>query len=951
MKGTTGRRKPTRMAWEALCFAALAVALLGGPRRAEAIDPTTLPEVGYHPGGIAYWDTPQFANAMYNAWGWMEFVPGGPWGNGVPIWNSPQFDANGCPQYVNPGTALRALVFGLHVRYGNRPAGWPDRAALAQGRVVLEWEGDADVRLHGGTFLASESTGPATGSLVDGRRVYRYDPPSHLEWLEVHDVNNTDPITDIKVWLPDPADPMNATLEDELFHPTFLDRIGDAEWGFLRMMNLMSTNANPEQDWSDRRPPTHLFMTGTLNPRPPTTGFGGNRETGAAIEHLVALCNATQKDLWVCVPHLATEDYVRRLARTIRFGSDGVNPYTSPQANPFYAPLDSNLRVFVEYSNEIWSGGNSFPQGNWAEEQAALLGISKPQFNGRRFAEIWRLFQEEFGGTSRLVRVAAVFTAADWYTQPFLEEIAAYGPTLTPPVEPDVIAVTTYFGNGIQDWAYDMAVRHAGTADQWFLTSATFDPGDGSARHVSVPASDPYWTGAVIGEQLRATLAEWRRRLLSGDAREGAGPDAVGVGGGFGQYLRDLAQSTFPTPVPIIAYEGGPSLYTDNIDWGPSEDDGITTFMEALNRHPDFRDVYEIHLNMAKSRGLWTHVMFTDIGAWGKYGQWGHLEHLGQDPATAVKYQFLLDWMSESATRRHIDNPLNNVPRFDTAHYLPVAVYGQPYSADILASGGDGGRTIEPVGEYFVPGLGYDALAGDPDRVRITGSPLDGGLSYLYLRVVDADGDPAWRTSSVRSVGGPNTILESNLEGTDPAMNVPWTPTYILANGLGYGGLDTGAGIVRQGGDDAIVWAQNMPADEGDSTLALAIADNEWVGFTVTPPTGHHLDLAGHEMRFTIRRMSYHAPRRYALFSSINGFDEADAILVTDREGGEEDLPYGLTLPDDPAWNDLTGPVEFRLVGFAGQYGGHETSLRAVRLDGEIVPEGGASVSDWLLLD
>jgi hypothetical protein len=66
----------------------------------------------------------------------------------------------------------------------------------------------------------------------------------------------------------------------------------------------------------------------------------------------------------------------------------------------------------VEYSNEIWSNGNEFPQGNWAQAQANILGISRAQYNARRFCDVLRIFQEVFEGSERLVRVAAVFTAA-----------------------------------------------------------------------------------------------------------------------------------------------------------------------------------------------------------------------------------------------------------------------------------------------------------------------------------------------------------------------------------------------------------------------------------------------------------------------------------------------------------------------------------------------------------
>src|SRR5690606_130526 len=110
-------------------------------------------------------------------------------------------------------------------------------------------------------------------------------------------------------------------------------RLHEADWGFVRTMNLQSTNASPLQDWSDRRPPTHAFMTGRLNPRTPAEGSPGNRDSGIAIEQMIALANEADLDLWLCVPHLATDDFITRLARMVRFGSDGDEPYSEPQAD------------------------------------------------------------------------------------------------------------------------------------------------------------------------------------------------------------------------------------------------------------------------------------------------------------------------------------------------------------------------------------------------------------------------------------------------------------------------------------------------------------------------------------------------------------------------------------------------------------------------------------------
>ncbi len=894
--------------------------------RALAVDESLLTQLGVNVTGVNYYTTPFYANALKQGNGWLEYT-GSNWGTGVATYGNPQFDANGFPKYLNAGTKLRGIFYGLNANYSNRPSTWPARATLAVGKFVVTWQGDADIRLSGGTFISAESSGASTGRLVNGRRVYRQTVLNSN--ITIEDINAANPITDIKVWMPNPADPQNQTLEGQLFHPTAVSRISTGPWGWVRCMDWNVTNASPQQDWSDRRLPSYVFQTGVLNPRIPANGFAGNRGTGVAFEHMVAFCNAVNKDMWITVPHLATTDFITKLAQLIAFGSDGVNPYTSPQASPVYAPLNSNLRVFVEYSNEIWSSGNSFPQGNWAQDQATAAGISKAQFNARRFCNTWATFESVFGSASRLVKVAAVFAGNQTYTQDFLNEIKAYGATLSPVQEPDIIAPTTYFGNGIQDWAYAKAQAQAGTSDPWFLTSSTFDSGGGVIRPVSVAATNGYWTGGAITNHLGQTFDQWKRLMLSGATQTGGGPDATGIGGGFDVSLRNMAMTTFTTRKPIVTYEGGPSLYSDYMDGADVRDDGITTFLELLNRQPQMADVYRIHLNMAKAKGLRTHGAFVDSGSWGKYGQWGHLEYLDQTPATSPKWSFLLDWQTEMSTLRHIDDVAGTAPQFATAAKLPTALWGQPYSASVTTTGGENGRTIQNIGQVVASGISTTVGAG---TATISGIPGTTGDSFVYLRVRDGDGDPAWRTFYFKTVGGPRVLVESNFEGTNPSSTRPWTPTYVKAAGYGFTGWNKGTGISTATGNDALVYSQSMPANEVDSTLAAAILANEYWTASIQPPSGQTMNLRGAEVRFTIRRIDYHAPRQYAAFTSIGGFIAGSEIFTTPRFTSSVDQEFVFTLPDTSAYEGLTGAVEFRLIGFAGQFAGHKTSIAGFKV-------------------
>lgn len=887
------------------------------------IDTAILRPAGHHPSNIAYYNAPYFANALSHGGEWFAFT-GTEFGTAVDFNAKPTQFINGYPQSLDPGQKLRGFLFGLNIATATafRPAAWPARDTLAKGRIVMTWQGNADVRLVNCAFNAADSNGAATGLINNGRRVYLCT--SALQSLEVHAIQT--PITDLKVWLAPLDDPATAgvnenqtgSLEGQLFHPLLLSRVADADWGFIRFMDWGATNASPQQDWSDRRKPAHIFQNGIITARAPSAGSNPNRETGVAYEHMVALSNATGRNLWINIPHLATSDYITRLARLIRFGSNGSEPYTTPTPGAEFPPLNAGLKVYVEFSNEIWSGGFAFPQGNWAQEQAVATGLAtslndfpgRARFNARKFCDTWKIFQDVFGDTTRLVRVAAIFTANTTYSQAFLQELGTYGTGLSPAVRPDVLAATTYFGNGIQD----------------FVNAQGFTTGK--------PFNDPYWTSQAFSDHLAAAFREWKRRMLAGDATTGAGPDATGIGGGFSTALRELPQSTLGYALPIIAYEGGPSLFTDQIDTngGSQADDGVTIFIEAMNRDARIADVYRIHLELARSKGLWTHTPYTDTSTWSRFGQWGHLETLDAAPASSPKYALMLEHFATYASAlRHIDAAIGAVPSFTTPASLTPGIVGQAYSQDLVSTGGNGTRSIVAIGVHLDPGLTI-AAAPTAGNLRITGTPTVSGRSYILARAHDADGDPAWRIFTLETFGGPGTLVQSDFRGTSPAQNRPWTQTFVLSPAVTWSGWNIGSGIVPQGGNDAFFFSVSGPGGDPASTLAQAITDQEYLTATVTPASGP-IDLRGAEFRFAIKRVGDHSPRTYSVFSSVSGFADGNQLSSYTVDAFDtNDNEHVLALPSTGAFSAIAAPIEFRIYGSAAKFDGHQTSLTAFKL-------------------
>jgi len=128
----------------------------------------------------------------------------------------------------------------------------------------------------------------------------------------------------------------------------------------IRLKDWAMVDGNVTVDWSQR----------TLPATPNQIGLGGFNTPlgGVAWEYLVQFANLAHKDIWLSIPARVSTTYIQKLAQLIRYGSDGGEPYTSPQANPVFPGLAPDLNVYVEYSNEVWNG--VFDSNAYAQSQA-----------------------------------------------------------------------------------------------------------------------------------------------------------------------------------------------------------------------------------------------------------------------------------------------------------------------------------------------------------------------------------------------------------------------------------------------------------------------------------------------------------------------------------------------------------------------------------------------------
>ncbi|OHD39779.1 MAG: hypothetical protein A2015_11060 [Spirochaetes bacterium GWF1_31_7] len=222
----------------------------------------------------------------------------------------------------------------------------------------------------------------------------------------------------------------------QMFTTPFLNAIKAA--GVIRTMDWMGIGGNANINWSERTPPDNPAVTRLTEPY--TTTSDGlvytNLNSGMSIEHIVRLCNEADSDLWINIPTLANDDYVRKMAQAIRFGTDGVNPYTTKVNAPVYKPLKDGLNVWVEYSNEIWNnfGGTEggFRAFYFIQDEVRKIAATQPNhplfYTGKgrnpvpndeiydllykypawRLGSISKLFREVFGDSNMMTRVRPI---------------------------------------------------------------------------------------------------------------------------------------------------------------------------------------------------------------------------------------------------------------------------------------------------------------------------------------------------------------------------------------------------------------------------------------------------------------------------------------------------------------------------------------------------------------
>lgn len=419
------------------------------------------------------------------------------------------------------------------------------------GDYTLIFEGTGELQLN---FDA----GNHTFTVPNVPHTFQVTPSGGGIHLTIHRSEANDPIHNIRVIMPGFA----STYETAPFHPQFLNFL--KPFSVYRFMDPLQTNGGEIEDPVDRSTPEFYCQN-------------AGEHGGLSIEYIAKLSNQTETDPWINIPHRASDDYIEEVARVLRDS------------------LDANRQVYIEYGNEHWNTAYPFNIAHtYCQDEGLTLGMSTNNFQAAlrysayRSLQIFEIFEDVFGGDTRLVKVLASQSANDWTGLQMLEVVE--DTTWNPEgIEVDAIAIAPYFGGNIAD-----DIGNAGMIST-ISVAEILD---------SVEA------------QMPVLITDW---------------------------VADYATLADSFDVDLFAYEGGQHLAGVNFQ----NDTTLTRKLIEANHHPRMRTIYCDYYDVWYGLGGDLFCAFSFMSEPSRFGSWGLLDYMDQDTMLAPKWMAHWDCVFE----------------------------------------------------------------------------------------------------------------------------------------------------------------------------------------------------------------------------------------------------------------------------------------------------------------
>ncbi|MBI9015943.1 MAG: hypothetical protein JEZ07_01655 [Phycisphaerae bacterium] len=391
-----------------------------------------------------------------------------------------------------------------------------------------------------------------SGSIVSrepGKLVVKVDSKKGTIFLRLMETDATDPVHDIKMIMPG----YEKNYQKQIFHPSLLKRWKDVKC--IRFMDWMETNGSDIVSWSDR--PELLDATYSAK--------------GIPVEVMVELCNRLKVDAWFCMPHKANDDYIRNFARY-------VNSNLAPE-----------LKVYVEYSNEVWN--SMFAQNHYAQQKAKELALGNKErpwegggmYYAKRSVEIFKIFRKVFDNKERVVRVLAWQSGNTWWME---NVVLTYEDAYK---DADALAIAPYIGMG-------------------------------------VPAN---------GKNLTAEqVAKWTVNEILDFLEKEALPKSI-------KAINASKQVADKYGLELLAYEGGQHMVGIA---GGENNEQMNELFYACNSHQRMGEIYTKYFDAWEKAGGGLFCYFSSVSKWSKWGSWGALQYWDDNIKKSPKYKAVMDW-------------------------------------------------------------------------------------------------------------------------------------------------------------------------------------------------------------------------------------------------------------------------------------------------------------------
>lgn len=323
-----------------------------------------------------------------------------------------EYDKNGWPSKLNGGQVGTRFI-------NNFPA-----KAIPNAIYTVTYRGVGKIRYGGNAKLIHHTGGKDLVQIEAGENnritatliITESDPKNHIRDIKVlmpGGICKGNPYRHVK----SEHDCRNKTYlsylrhsEQIIFNPDYLHFMKD--FRVIRFMNMSGITRNDLSAWKNR--PQLKYAT-----------WGGKEgRRGLPLEIMVKLANTLNADPWFNLPHRADNQFIREYARYVK------------------RHLKPNLQAYIEYTNEAWNG--IFTQAHYMINmgQKQRLDANKVyagyKYYSKRSVEIFKIWEKEFGGIQRFIRVMGGMTTNTALTHMLLGYEDAFRHT-------DALAIAPYF--------------------------------------------------------------------------------------------------------------------------------------------------------------------------------------------------------------------------------------------------------------------------------------------------------------------------------------------------------------------------------------------------------------------------------------------------------------------------------------------------------------------------